>query len=42
MWPWQAVDWGVFWAITAAGLIYVIIENIINLVLYELKKWGEQ
>jgi hypothetical protein len=33
MWPWEAFNWGVFWAIIAAGVIYVIVENIINLVL---------
>jgi hypothetical protein len=41
MWPWQAFDWGVFWAIIAAGIIYLIIANIISLAIYELKKWGE-
>jgi len=38
MWPWQAFDWGVFWAIIAAGLIYLVIANIFNLVISELTK----
>ncbi len=42
MWPWQAFDWGVFWAIIAAGAIYFVIANAINLAIYELKKWGEK
>jgi hypothetical protein len=41
MWPWQGFDWGVFWAIIAAGISYLIIANIISLAIYELKKWGE-
>jgi uncharacterized paraquat-inducible protein A len=41
MWPWEAFDWGVFWAILAAGIIYFIIANVFNLAIYELKKWGE-
>ena len=40
MWPWQAFDWGVFWAIIAAGTIYAIVANVINLAIYEIKKWG--
>jgi len=31
MWPWQAFDWGVFWAILAAALICLIVVNLINL-----------
>jgi hypothetical protein len=42
MWPWQAFDWGVFWAIMAAGAIYFVVANLINLAIYELKKWGER
>jgi hypothetical protein len=42
MWPWQAFDWGAFWAIIAAGSVYLVIANIINLAIYELKKWGER
>jgi hypothetical protein len=42
IWPWQAFDWGVFWAIVAAGVVYLIIANIINLAIYELKRWGEE
>ena len=41
MWPWQAFDWGVFWAVIAAGIIYLAVANLINLAIYELKKWGE-
>jgi ABC-type arginine transport system permease subunit len=41
MWPWQAFDWGVFWAIIAAGVIYLIVANVINLIVYEVKKWGD-
>jgi len=36
MWPWQAFDWGVFWAILAAALICLIIGNIITLVMSRL------
>lgn len=42
MWPWQAFDWGVFWAITAAAMIYLVIANVINLAIYELRKWEEK
>jgi hypothetical protein len=41
VWPWQEFNWGVFWAIVAAGAIYLIVANIINLAVYQLKKWGE-
>lgn len=34
-------NWGVFWAILAAGAIYLIIANAINLAIYQLKRWGE-
>jgi hypothetical protein len=40
MWPWQAFDWGVFWAILAAGAIYFIVANIINLLIARLQEWG--
>jgi hypothetical protein len=36
MWPWQAFDWGVFWAILAAALICIIVANIITLVMSRL------
>jgi len=42
MWPWQAFDWGVFWAVVAAGAVYLLIANAINLAIYELKKWGKE
>jgi hypothetical protein len=42
MWPWQAFDWGVFWAILAAGLIYAIVMNIINLLIARLQEWGDK
>ena len=35
-------DWGVFWAIVAAGGIYLIVANLINLAVYQLKKWGDE
>ena len=28
MWPWEAFNWGVFWAILAAGVIYLAIANL--------------
>jgi hypothetical protein len=28
MWPWQAFDWGVFWAILAAALICSIVHGV--------------
>ena len=42
MWPWQAFDWGVFWAIIAAGSIYLIIANLFSLAITLLKEWGEK
>jgi ABC-type arginine transport system permease subunit len=42
MWPWQAFDWGVFWAIIAAGVIYLIISNIVSLLIAWLQEWGEK
>jgi hypothetical protein len=42
MWPWQSFDWGVFWAIIAAGVIYAIVMNIINLLIARLQKWGDE
>jgi hypothetical protein len=31
-----------FWAVIAAASIYLIVANVINLAIYELKKWGER
>ena len=42
MWPWQVFDWGVFWAIIAAGVIYLILANIINLLIARLQEWGDK
>jgi ABC-type arginine transport system permease subunit len=42
MWPWQAFDWGVFWAIIVAGAVYLVIANIINFTISALKDWGER
>jgi hypothetical protein len=42
MWPWQAFDWGVFWAIIAAGAIYLIVANIFSLVIARLQEWGDK
>jgi ABC-type arginine transport system permease subunit len=42
MWPWQAFDWGVFWAIIAAGVIYLVIANIFSLFIVWLQEWGEK
>jgi len=36
MWPWQAFDWGVFWAIIAAALVCWIAGNVITLVMSRL------
>jgi ABC-type arginine transport system permease subunit len=32
----------VFWAIIAAGLIYLIVANIANIVLSRLMEWGDK
>src|ERR1700687_2641741 len=31
MWPWEAFNWGVFWAILAAAWIGLIVANLIHL-----------
>jgi hypothetical protein len=36
MWPWQAFDWGVFWAILAAAVVCWIALNIIQLIMSRL------
>jgi hypothetical protein len=36
MWPWQAFDWGVFWAILAAAMIYLVVANIITQIMARL------
>ena len=33
MWPWEAFNWGVFWAIIAAGIVYFVVVNLVELVL---------
>lgn len=30
MLPWEAFDWGVFWAILAAALVCLIVSNILH------------
>ena len=42
VWPWQAFDLGVFWAIIAAGLIYLFVANIFHMLIDQLQKWGER
>jgi hypothetical protein len=36
VWPWQEFNWGVFWAIIAAGLIYLTVANIFNFIVAKL------
>jgi hypothetical protein len=38
VWPWQAFDRGVFWAILAAALVCLIAANIIDLVIGKLSE----
>jgi hypothetical protein len=38
VWPWQAFDWGVFWAILAAALVCLIAVNIINAIIGRLSE----
>jgi hypothetical protein len=38
MWPWQAFDWGVFWAILAAAFICLIVANVIHLFISRLSE----
>jgi len=26
MWPWEAFNWGVFWAVVAAGIVWAILR----------------
>ena len=33
MWPWEAFDWGVFWAILAAAFVCLIAANIFYFIL---------
>lgn len=37
MWPWQAFDWGVFWAIIAAAFVCWIARDVILVFLAYLK-----
>lgn len=36
MWPWQAFDWGVFWAIIAAAFVCWIALNLITVIVAAL------
>jgi hypothetical protein len=38
MWPWQAFDWGVFWAILAAACICLVAANLIHLFISRLSE----
>jgi hypothetical protein len=38
MWPWQAFDWDVFWAIMAAAFVCFVVANLINLFLSRMNE----
>jgi hypothetical protein len=33
MWPWQAFDWGVFWAILAAAMVCLVAAFLIHIII---------
>jgi hypothetical protein len=36
MWPWQAFDWGVFWAVIAAFVVADLWKSLVQVVLEKL------